>query len=321
MRRRSLIAGLLAAGLPLPSLAQGWKPARPITLIVPFAGGSGTDAVARILAQLLSEKLGGASVVVDNRAGGSGVIAAVAAAHAPADGHTLFVTTNTTHSANPALMKRLDYDPVADFAPVARVGNLPFMLVVGAKSPVRSAPEFFDLIRRRRGEMSYATGNSTGIVGGATMARMAGTEMLHVPYRSTPPAMTDVIAGRVDCMLVDIAAGLGHVREGQLRLLGVTTKERSALLPETPSLHEAGLTGFDITSWNGVFAPAGTPPEVIGALNAALRGAIEQPEVKARFAAIGFDAFSGTPEELGGFVREQLVIWRDLVEAAGIPKE
>jgi len=321
MRRRSLMAGLLAAGLPLPALAQGWRPSRPITLIVPFAGGSGTDAVARILAQLLSEKLNGANVVVDNRAGGSGVIAAVAAAHAPPDGHTLFVTTNTTHSANPALMKRLDYDPVKDFTPVARVGNLPFMLVVGAKSPARSAAEFFDLIRRRRGEMSYASGNSTGIVGGATMARMAGTEMLHVPYRSTPPAMTDVIAGRVDCMLVDIAAGLGQVRDGQLRLLGVTTRERSALLPETPSLHEAGLAGFDITSWNGIFAPAGTPPEVVQALNAALREAIGQPDVKARFAAIGFDAFSGTPEELGAFTREQLVIWRDLVEAAGIPKE
>jgi tripartite-type tricarboxylate transporter receptor subunit TctC len=325
MRRRSLL-GTAAAALALPAirpaLAQGgWRPTRPITMVVPFAAGSGTDAGARILAQVMSAELGGANIVVDNRAGANGAIAASYVARAEPDGHTLFVTTNTTHSANPALLKHLDYDPVADFAPIARVGNLPFMLVVGESSPAKDARGFLEMARRRRGEMSYASGNSTGIVAGATMARMAGTEMLHVPYRSTPPAITDVIAGRVDCMFVDIAAGLGNLRAGKLRNLGMSTRERSRLMPEAPTLSEAALPGFDITSWNGVFAPARTPAPVIEALNAAIRKPIERPEVKQRFAEIGFDAFSGTPQELGDFVKQQLVVWREMVEAAGIPKE
>ena len=322
MRRRLLLAAALAAPAIRSAHAQGgWRPSRPITMVVPFTAGSGTDAGARILAQVMSAEFGGASIVVDNRAGANGAIAASYVARAEPDGHTIFVTTNTTHSANPALLRHIDYDPVADFAPVARVGNLPFMLVVGESSPARDAKGFLDLARQRRGQMTYASGNSTGIVAGATMARMAGTEMLHVPYRSTPPAITDVIAGRVDCMFVDIAAGLGNLRGGKLRNLGMTTKERSSLMPEAPSLSEAALPGFDITSWNGVFAPARTPAPVIEALNAAIRGPIGRPEVKQRFAEIGFDAFSGTPGELGDFVRQQLVVWRDLVEAAGIPKE
>jgi len=323
MRRRLLLGAALALPAIRPAGAQGgaWRPARPITMVVPFAAGSGTDAGARILAQAMSAELGGASIVVDNRAGANGSIAAGFVARAEPDGHTIFVTTNTTHSANPALLRHLDYDPVADFAPVARVGNLPFMLVVGEASPVRDAKGLLEMARSRRGQVTYASGNSTGIVAGATMARMAGVEMLHVPYRSTPPAITDVIAGRVDCMIVDIAAGLGNLRGGKLRNLGMTTKERSALLPEAPTLSEAALPGFDITSWNGVFAPARTPAPVIEALNAAIRVPIGRPEVRRRFAEIGFDAFSGTPAELGAFVREQLVVWRELVEAAGIPKE
>ncbi|MFH5923884.1 Bug family tripartite tricarboxylate transporter substrate binding protein [Roseomonas xinghualingensis] len=324
MRRRTLLGAAVATlALPAirPSFAQGWRPTRPITMVVPFAAGSGTDAGARILAQVMSEALGGGAIVVDNRAGANGSIAAGYVARAEPDGHTLFVTTNTTHSANPALLKRLDYDPVADFAPIARVGNLPFMLVVGENSPVKDAKGFLEMARQRRGQMSYASGNSTGIVAGATMARLAGTEMLHVPYRSTPPAITDVIAGRVDCMFVDIAAGLGNLRAGKLRNLGMSTKDRSRLMPDTPTLAEAALPGFDITSWNGVFAPARTPAPVIEALNAAIRGPIERPEVKQRFAEIGFDAFSGTPQELGDFVKQQIVVWREMVEAAGIPKE
>ncbi|MCR0984625.1 Bug family tripartite tricarboxylate transporter substrate binding protein [Roseomonas populi] len=321
MHRRLLLGAALALPAIRPALAQAWRPTRPITMVVPFTAGSGTDAGARILAQVMSEALGGAAIVVDNRAGANGSIAAGYVARAEPDGHTIFVTTNTTHSANPALLKHLDYDPVADFAPVARVGNLPFMLVVGESSPARDAKSFLDMARRRRGEMSYASGNSTGIVAGATMARMAGTEMLHVPYRSTPPAITDVIAGRVDCMFVDIAAGLGNLRAGKLRNLGMSTKERSRLMPDAPTLSEAALPGFDITSWNGVFAPARTPAPVIEALNAAIRGPIGRPEVKQRFAEIGFDAFSGTPQELGDFVRQQIVVWREMVEAAGIPKE
>ncbi|RKK06018.1 tripartite tricarboxylate transporter substrate binding protein [Pseudoroseomonas wenyumeiae] len=323
IRRRSLLGAAMALpALPGLARAQGaeWKPDRPITLVVPFAGGSGTDAVARILAELLGARIG-VPVVVDNRAGANGTIAAVQAARAAPDGTTLFVTTNTTHSANPSLMKRIDYDPVADFTPVARVGNLPFMLVVGEEVKARSLRDLLEMARKSPGQVSYASGNSTGIVAGATMARMAGAEMLHVPYRSTPPAMTDVMAGRVTCMFVDIAAGLANVQAGKLRVLAMSTKERSALMPESPSMAEAGLEGFDITSWNGVFGPAKMRPEIVATLNAAIRQAIDRPEVKQRFAAIGFEAFSGPPETLDSFVRAELVKWRELIEAAGIEKE
>ncbi|MFC0387561.1 Bug family tripartite tricarboxylate transporter substrate binding protein [Muricoccus vinaceus] len=326
IRRRACIAsmlGLLGATARMRAAgAEGWRPTRPLTLVVPFAGGSATDAVARILAQLMSETFSGVPVVVDNRAGANGIIGAQLVARAEPDGHTLLVTTNTTHSANPALLRRLDYDPVADFAPVARVGDVPFMLTVGRNSPYHTARELLDAARRRRGQMSYASGNSTGIVAGATMARRAGTEMLHVPYRSTPPAMTDVIAGRVDCMFVDIAAGLGNFRGGQLRVLALSTEAPSPLLPGVPPLAEAGdLPGFDLISWSGVFAPARTSAPVIAALNGAIRGGIERPEARARFAEIGYSVFSGTPDDLGRFVRRQLDVWRELVDAAGIEKE
>ncbi|MFC3125589.1 Bug family tripartite tricarboxylate transporter substrate binding protein [Pseudoroseomonas globiformis] len=326
IRRRSLLGGAALLPLAVPARTQGqtqggeWKPDRPVTLVVPFAGGSGTDAVARILADLLSPQLG-VPVLVDNRAGANGAIAAMAVARAAPDGHTLFVTTNTTHSANPSLLKQIDYDPVADFTPIARVGNLPFMLVVGDAVKVRDLKGLLEVARQKPGSVSYASGNSTGIVAGATMARMGGAEMLHVPYRSTPPAMTDVMAGRVTCMFVDIAAGLANAQAGKLRVLAMSTRERSALMPDTPSMAEAGLTGFDITSWNGVFGPAKLPAAVTGTVNAAIQSAIARPEVKQRFASIGFEAFSGSPEALDGFVRAELVKWRDLIQAAGIEPE
>lgn len=329
-RRTALAGGVaaLAAPVAVPAFGQqqtlsngGWRPTRPITIVVPFAAGSGTDAVARILAQRLGEELGGAGLVVDNRPGANGAIAAAQVARAAPDGYTLFDTTNTTHSANPSLLKRMSYDPVADFAPISRIGNLPFMLAVGEQVRANTVQELLALARARRGDASYASGNSTGIVAGATMARMAGVEMLHVPYRSTPPAMTDVMTGRVTCMFVDIAAGLGNARAGKLRILATTTRERSALLPEVPTMHEAGLPGFDITSWNGVFGPAGMSPEIVATLNAAIRRALDRPGVKRRFAEIGFEAFAGTPEELDAFVRAEIVRWRELVEAAGIEKE
>lgn len=326
LRRREWMAGL--AALAMPGLAHGasmdeaWRPTRPITLVVPFAGGSATDAVARLLAQMITARFNGMPVVVDNRAGANGVIGAKLVARAEPDGHMLLVTTNTTHSANPALLRHIDYDPIADFAPVARVGDVPFMLTVGGSSPYRSAKALLDAAHARPGRMSYASGNSTGIVAGATMARRAGAEMLHVPYRSTPPAMTDVIAGRVDCMFVDIAAGIGNVRGGQLRVLALSTANPSPLLPDIQPLADAaGLPGFDLISWSGVFAPARTPAPAITALNAAIRRSLETPEARARFAEIGYSVLSGTPEDLGHFVRQQLEVWRELVDAAGIEKE
>ncbi|MDH6591478.1 tripartite-type tricarboxylate transporter receptor subunit TctC [Variovorax sp. TBS-050B] len=322
-RRRFIALGTAAglAGAAPWAFAQDGYPKQPIKLIVPFAAGSGTDAVARITAQMLGEALKG-SVIVDNRAGANGVIAAEFVAKAPPDGYTLFMTTNTTHSANPSLMKSLPYDPVKDFAPVSRIGNLPFMLVVNNDLPVKSVAELLAWGRANPGKLTYASGNSTGIVSGATLARMSGVPMLHVPYKSTPPAIADLIGGQVSMMVVDLAAGLATVKAGKMRAIAVTTQERTKLFPELPPLADTPeLKGFDITSWNGVFAPAGTPRDIVLKLNKALSEMANGAVFRERVSKLGFDAFGSTPEELGAFTVAELGKWKKLIEAAGIKPE
>ncbi|ODV22532.1 MAG: ABC transporter substrate-binding protein [Variovorax sp. SCN 67-20] len=302
-RRRFISIGAAAglAGTMPWAFAQdsGGYPKQPIRIVVPFAAGSGTDAVARITGQMLGDALKG-SVIVDNKAGANGVIAAEAVAKAPPDGYTLFMTTNTTHSANPSLMKSLPYDPVKDFAPVSRMGNLPFMLVVNNELPVKNVAELLAWGRAHPGKLTYASGNSTGIVCGATLSRMSGVPMLHVPYKSTPPAIADLIGGQVSMMVVDLAAGLATVKAGKMRAIAVTTQERTKLFPELPPLADTPeLKGFDITSWNGVFAPAGTPREIVRKLNKVLADMANGTVFRERVAKLGFDAFGSTPENSG----------------------
>jgi tripartite-type tricarboxylate transporter receptor subunit TctC len=318
----SLLFACSAAGLAMPSAASAADqyPSRPIRLIVPFAAGSGTDAVARLTGQHLGAALG-QPVIIDNKPGANGAIAADAVAKAAPDGYTLFMTTNTTHSANPSLMKKLSYDPVKDFTPIARMGNLPFMLVVNPKLPVKSIREFIAYAKAHPG-MTYGSGNSTGIVSGATLAKMAGLDLVHVPYKSTPPAMTDLIGGQIQLMFVDFAAGIGNVKAGKLRAIGVTTTQRSALLPDVPPLASVPeLSGFDITSWNGVFAPAGTPAPIVERLNRELVAIVSNKDNAAQFHAYGFDPFGSTPGELGKFVSAELQKWSKLVKDAGIQPE
>lgn len=313
--RRALLAGAAAMAAATPARAA--YPERPVTMIVPFAAGSGTDTVARIVAQQLGMRLGG-SVVVENRAGANGSVAATFVARSEPDGHTLFMTTNTSHSANPSLLKSIPYDPVADFTPVARMGNLPFLLVIDPRIPAKSVAELVAHAKANPGKLTYASGNSTGIVAGATFARRAGIEVLHVPYRSTPPAVTDIIGGRISMMFVDITSSLTQVNAGALRALAVTTAERSKLLPDLPSMQEAGIADFDITSWNGVFGPAKMPAEVVQRLNREISAIATDPELVKKFAEIGFDAFAQTPAQLDAFVRAQLVTWARLIKDAGI---
>jgi len=321
--RRVLAAAILAlpalATLPQVHAAETW-PSRPIRLVVPFAAGSGTDAVARITAKELGDALG-QNVVVDNRPGANGAIAAELVAQAAPDGYTLFMTTNTTHSANPSLMKKLPYDPIKDFTPVGRMGNLPFMLVINPKLPVKTVGELIAYARAHPG-MSYASGNSTGIVSGATFSRLAKLDLLHVPYKSTPPAMTDVIAGQVPMMFVDVAAGIANVKAGKMRALAVTTAQRSRLLPDLPPIADTPeMKGFDITSWNGVFAPAKTPQPIVERLNRELSRIASSKEVAPRFEALGFEAFGQNPQQFAGFVASELVKWTKLVKDAGIQPE
>jgi tripartite-type tricarboxylate transporter receptor subunit TctC len=321
---RSSISGLAAlavasALLAGPAWAQGY-PTRNITLVLPFAAGSGTDTTTRLIAAEVSKALG-QQLVVENKPGANGMLAATHVARSAPDGYTLFVTTNTTHSANPSLMKQLTYDPVKDFTPIARTGNLPFMLVIHPDIPAKNVQELTAYAKANPGKLTYASGSSAAIVMGATYARRAGLDLLHVPYKSSPPALTDVIGGRVSMMFIDIPTGLPLVAAGKLRGLAVTTKDRSSLLPETPSMQEAGVPDFDITSWQGWFGPPNLPKDVVTKVNAEVRKVIEKPEIKKQLGERGMDAFSGTPEQLSTFVDEQLVLWTRLIKDAGIEPE
>jgi tripartite-type tricarboxylate transporter receptor subunit TctC len=318
---RAAAFALVFASLASATLAQTPAyPTRNITLVLPFAAGSGTDTTTRIISKELGIALG-TGMVIDNKAGANGSIAASYVARANADGYTLFVTTNTTHSANPYLLKTLSYDPMKDFTPIARTGDLPFMLVINPEIPANSVPELIALAKKEPGKYSYASGSSSAIVSGATFARLAGLDLLHVPYKSSPPALTDVIAGRVSMMFVDVLTGLPHVNGKALKALAVTTKNRSALLPELPSMDEAGVKGFDITSWQGYLGPANLPKDIVVKLNAEIQKVINRSEIKKELAERGMEAFSGPPEEFEKFLKDQLVVWEKLITDAGIEKQ
>ncbi len=308
---------LVAAALGSAVAQAQTYPARPITLVVPFAPGSGTDTIARLVGAPLSQALG-QNVIIENKAGANGSIAATFVARAAPDGYTLLITTNTTHSANPSLLKSISYDPVKDFAPIALIGNLRFMMVVHPGIPAKSVQEFVAYAKANPGKLSYASGNSTGIVAGETLKRTAGIDLLHVPYKSTPPAINDVLGGRVSMMFIDLATGMPHTNANTLRPLAVSTQERSSILPQLPSMREAGFADFDLTSWVGVFAPAGTSKDVVMRLNGELRRIVASSEVKEKLVALGMDARSSTPEELGDYVNSQLVLWTRMIKDAGI---
>ncbi len=316
---RALVALPLALTLISGTAFAQAYPNRNITLVLPFAAGSGTDTTTRIISKELGTALG-VGMVIDNRAGANGSIAASYVARSAPDGYTLFVTTNTTHSANPYLLKTMSYDPIKDFTPIARSGDLPFMLVINPEIPANSVDELIALAKKEPGKLSYASGSSSAIVSGATFARLAGIDLLHVPYKSSPPALTDVIAGRVSMMFVDVLTGLPHVNGKALKALAVTTKRPSALLPHLPTM-DSTVKGFDITSWQGYLGPANLPKEIVAKLNAEIRKVIERPDVKKELAERGMEAFSGTPEEFDAFLKEQLVLWDKLIADAGIEKQ
>jgi tripartite-type tricarboxylate transporter receptor subunit TctC len=316
MQRRALLAAMGAALIAAAASADTF-PSKPITIVVPFTAGSGTDTVARIIGQPLGVALN-QGIVIDDRAGANGAIAAAAVARAAPDGYTLFIATNTAMSANPSLLKVIPYDPVKDFAPISRIGSYTNVLVVSPDLPVRTLAELIAHARANPGKLTFASGNSTGIVSGETLKRRAGLDIVHVPYKSTPAAVNDILGGRISLMFVDLTTSLAHIKSNGLRPLAVTTRERSPLLPDLPSLNEAGLPDYDIDPWCGLFAPANTPKEIVARLNAEVRKIVDSPDIKARLAATGFDAFSSSPEELGAFVKSEVVTWARLIKDAGI---
>jgi tripartite-type tricarboxylate transporter receptor subunit TctC len=323
LRRRTFLQ-LVAGAAALPAVSRIAKaqayPSRPVTLVVPFGPGSATDTVARIIALPLGIALN-QNVVVEAKPGANGTIAASMVARAAADGYTLILSTNTPHSAAPSLMKSISYDPVKDFAPLSRVGSFTQMLVLNPDLPVKSIPELIAYAKANPGKLSFASGNASSIVAGETLKRWAGIDIVHIPYRSAPPALNDVLGGRVSMMFTDLTTGLPHVKSGALRALATTRLQRSTLFPELPSLHEAGITNFDMDSWTGMFAPANTPRDIVMRLNVELRRIIDDPDVKLRLGAVGFEASSSTPEELGEFVKVQLVKWTQMIKDAGIEPE
>jgi tripartite-type tricarboxylate transporter receptor subunit TctC len=311
-----------AAGVMLFSVAasaQGY-PNKPVTIIVPFGPGSGTDIVTRIIGQRLGAALN-QSIVVENKPGANGTIAANFVARAAPDGYTLFMSTNTPHSAAPFLMKSISYDPAKDFVALSRAGSFTQVLLVNPSIPANSVQELIAYAKANPGKLTFASGNASAVLAGETLKRWAGLDMLHVPYRSAPPAVQDVLGGRVSMLFTDLATGLPHHKSGALRGLATTRLKRSALLPELPTLDESGVKGFDMDSWAGLFAPAGTPRDIVVKLNTELRKIIETPEVKAQIAATGFEAFSSSTEELDEFVKAQLVKWERMIKEAGIQPE
>ena len=320
MRRLFLI--LLAAGPTFFSsalLADNY-PSKPITLVAVFGPGSASDTICRVIAQPLSIALN-ESVIVESRPGANGALAALYVARSASDGHTLLMATNSPLSVVPFLMKNVSYDPVKDFTPVTRVGSFTLMLVVNPSLPVKTVKELIEYAKANPGKLSFASANTSGIVAGETLIHWAEIDMLHVPYKSSPPAIQDVLAGRVSMMFTDLTTGLPHVRSGALRALAVTRLQRSPLFPELPTLDEAGVAGFDMDSWAGIVAPAHTPPTIVTKLNKELRKIIDDPDVKAKLGNAGFEAFSSTPKEFGDFIKVQLDKWGKMVRDAGIQPE
>lgn len=317
LSKKNIAAALILGFAFIGTSSAANYPSQTITLIVPFPAGSGTDSVGRVFAEELSKRLG-QTVIVDNKPGANATIAAQYVARAKPDGYTLFVTTNTSHSAAPWLMQNVNYDPVKDFTPIARGGNLPFILVSNPDRPYKTVQDLVSYAKANPGKVSYASGNSTGIVTGGTLSYKTDIETLHVPYKGTPQALTDLASGQVDFMFTDVTSGMPFVNSGRLNALAVSTVDRSELLPDIPSMQESGVPDFDITSWNGFFGPANLPDDITEKLHLTLNEIIDDPTVKQKLATLGFDAFSTSRDEFAQFVADQYQMWGNLIQQADL---
>jgi len=308
----------LAIGPLSPVCAQNY-PSRPIRLLVPATPGGGTDTVARMVGQKLSAQLG-QSVVIDNRAGGSGNLAARLVAKATPDGHTLFVPY-ASHVTNPSLFKDLGYDPIGDFAPITRLSGLPYLLIVNPALPAKTVKDLIALAKKTPGGLSYASGGA-GLGGHLAMELLKDLgefDAVHVAYKGGAPATMDVASGRVCCFFASAPSALPQVKAGRVRVIAVSTKQRSALVPEVPTVAEQGFPGFDVLSWYGLLAPAGTPRNVVATLFKEVAGALQTEEMAKQFAAVGATpAPSASPDEFGGFLRTEIETWRKVIQRAGI---
>ncbi|HEV8255451.1 MAG TPA: tripartite tricarboxylate transporter substrate binding protein [Casimicrobiaceae bacterium] len=295
-------------------------PEKQFTFIVPFAAGSATDQLARSLGQEVT-RITKQAAIVDNKPGASGFIGAEAAKKAPPDGYTVFITTNTTHAANEHLFKKIPYDPVKDYLPVTGLGKGGQIMIVSLSTPAKSVAEFIALAKAQPGKISFGSGSSSSRVAGELFQQMAGVELLHVPYKSNPLAINDLLGGQINMMITDMATGLPQVKGGKVRALGVSTSKRSPLLPDLPTISEAGLKGYDMGFWFAAYVSAKTPPPVVDKLHDILVEATKGAAMQQFYSSTGTDPFVTSPAELGKFQSAESEKWKTIIKKAGIEPE
>ncbi len=311
---------LCACLIPPAALAQPY-PNKPIRLIVPFAAGQGADVAARLTAQKLADDIG-QPIIIDNRPGAGGNIGALAVAKAPADGYTLLVGSNGTHAANPALYAALPFDPVKEFAPIAFTGSVPMVLLANPAFAGNSTADVIRMARAAPGTLNVAIPSSTARVVFEQFALLSGSSLFPVNYKSSPTAFTDLIGNQIPLSIDTIIAAAPQLKAGRVRAIAVSSKARSAVLPEVPTFAESGLSGFDISAWNVWFAPRDTPPETVRLLNAGIVRALAQAEVKQRLRELGFEPGGNeSPQAVADFVAAEIRKWGDLIRRAGLKAE
>jgi len=318
MRIQLTILTCLAALIAQPVTAQTY-PTKPIRILIAQAPGSATDNISRVLSGKLGERLG-QPFIIEARPGAGGTVGTDIAARSPADGYTLFMANNSTHGANPAVYRKLPYDAVKDFSPIILIASTPYVLTVHPSLPVKSVKELIAMAKKLPGELNYGSaGNgSTHHLSGELLKTMAGINMLHVPYKGTTPALTGLLSGEVSAMFFTVVGIQPHAKSGKARALAVTTPKRSSLMPELPTMAEAGLPGFEVTSWFGLLAPANTPAAIVSRLNAESVKVLALPEVTGALKKLGFDVVGGTPEQFAAHIKSEVAKFTKLVKATGI---
>ena len=314
---KSLVLGLALAGS-VPAFAQGY-PTRPVRMVVPFPAGSATDLAARVMAQQLQAALG-QSFVVDNKPGAGGSIAATEVIRAAADGYTLLFSSNSAVASNVALLKNIPYDPLKDFTPIAGIGENMLVLMVKADHPAKNLQEFVSYVKQRPGKVTAGYGSSSSQVSIAVLNKLGQLDVMPVPYRGIPLAVTDVLGGTVDFTFVDLGNAMAQAKGGKLRALGITAPKRSPLAADWPALAES-MPGFDITAWFAIVGPAGMPKDVVDKLNSAVGQALKSAEAKDKLAGIGIQPMPLAPEQLKAFMGTEVSKWIRLVKDANIQPE
>jgi tripartite-type tricarboxylate transporter receptor subunit TctC len=308
---------VLVLGLVTTAVADTY-PSKPIKLIVPFPAAGTTDILARVVAQKLTEAWG-QPVIVDNRPGAAGNIGADLVAKSPADGYTVLMGTVSTHAINPSLYARLPFDHVKDFAPITLVAAVPNILVVNPSVPATSVKELIALAKAKPGKLNFASsGNGTSIhLSGELFKTMTGVDMTHVPYKGSAPALTDLMGGQVNVMFDNMPSAFPHVKSGKLRALAVTSARRSPAVPDLPTVAEAGVPGYEATSWFGLIAPAGTPKEIVNKFSTTVAKILGTPEVRERLSSQGAEPVGNTPEQFSAFIRAETAKWAEVVKKSG----